>query len=60
VRCGVRPGDIIVEVDGHAVADAGDLQRLMLSEAIGRPMTLRVLRGSDVVDLRAIPDEMAA
>jgi len=60
VRCGVRPGDIIVEVDGYAVADAGDLQRLMLSEAIGRPMTLRVLRGSDLVDLRAVPDEMAA
>ena len=60
VRCGVRPGDIIVEVDGHAVADAGDLQRLMLGEAIGRPMTLRVLRGSDVVDLHAVPNEMAA
>jgi S1-C subfamily serine protease len=59
-RCGVRPGDVIVEVDGHRVADAGDLQRLMLSEAIGRPMTLRVLRGSSLVELRAVPDEMAA
>jgi S1-C subfamily serine protease len=59
-RCGLRPGDIILQVDGHPVADAGDLQRLMLGEAIGRPLSLRVLRGNDVVDLRAVPDEMAA
>jgi S1-C subfamily serine protease len=59
-RCGVRPNDIIVEVDGHRVADAGELQRLMLSEAIGRPMSLRVLRAGTVVDINAVPAEMAA
>lgn len=59
-RCGLRPGDVILEVDDHKVTDAGDLQRLMIAEAIGAPMTLHVLRGTTELDLRAIPDEMAA
>ncbi|MDQ3938098.1 MAG: trypsin-like peptidase domain-containing protein [Chloroflexota bacterium] len=59
-RCGLRPGDMILEVDGRRVADAGDLQRLMLDEAIGRPMVLHVLRGSTLLDLHAVPGEMAA
>ena len=57
---GLRSGDLILDVDGHAVADAGDLQRLMLDEAIGRAMRLRILRLGEVVELRAIPGELAA
>jgi S1-C subfamily serine protease len=57
---GLRTGDLILDVDGHPVADAGDLQRLMLDEAIGRAMHLRVLRLGEVVELRAIPGELAA
>ena len=57
---GLRTGDLILEVDGHAVADAGDLQRLMLDEAIGRSMRLRVLRLGELVELSAIPGELAA
>ena len=59
-RCGVKSGDVIVEVDGHRVRDAGELQRLMLGEAIGRPMSLRVLRGGTLLDINAVPSEMAA
>jgi S1-C subfamily serine protease len=59
-QCGLQPGDVILSVDGHPVADAGDLQRLMLDEAIGRPMALRVLRGGTPLDLRAVLGEMAA
>jgi S1-C subfamily serine protease len=59
-RCGVRSGDVIVEVDGRPVRDAGELQRLMLSEAIGRPMSLRVLRGGTLLEINAVPTEMAA
>jgi S1-C subfamily serine protease len=59
-RCGVRSGDVIVEVDGRPVRDAGDLQRLMLSEAIGRPTSLRVLRGGTLLEINAVPTEMAA
>lgn len=59
-RCGVTSGDVIVEVDGRPVRDAGELQRLMLSEAIGRPMNLKVLRGGTLLDINAVPGEMAA
>ena len=34
---GLREGDLILDVDGQAVADASDLQRLMVGETIGRP-----------------------
>jgi S1-C subfamily serine protease len=57
---GLRSGDLILEVDGHPVADAGDLQRLMLDEAIGRAMRLRILRLGEIIELRAIPGELAA
>ena len=57
---GLRTGDLILDVDGHPVADAGDLQRLMLDEAIGRAMRLRVLRLGELVELSAIPAELAA
>ncbi len=41
----LRPGDVIVEVDGEAIDDVGDLQRLMSGERIGRELALRLDRG---------------
>jgi S1-C subfamily serine protease len=35
-RSGIRSGDLIVELDGVPIADARDLQRLMVGEVIGR------------------------
>jgi serine protease Do len=57
---GLQPGDLILDVDGQAVTDAGDLQRLMLDEAIGRVLRVRVLRLGQLVELQAIPGELAA
>ena len=57
---GLRSGDLILEVDGVPTEDAGDLQRLMLGEAIGRPMRVRVLRLGELRDLRVVPGELAA
>jgi hypothetical protein len=37
---------------------AGDLQRLMISDAIGRTITLRVLRDDEVITLDATPAEL--
>src|SRR5213593_2024923 len=48
---GLRPEDLIVEVDGVAVADAGDVQRLMVDDLIGRPVPTRVVRHGALVDL---------
>ncbi|HXA27979.1 MAG TPA: trypsin-like peptidase domain-containing protein [Candidatus Angelobacter sp.] len=56
---GVRQGDVIVEVDGAATADAGDLQRLMTaSDVIGRALTLRVLRDRELLSLGVVPREL--
>ena len=57
-RAGLRGEDIILELSGSPVADASDLQRLMVGEAIGRPLTLRVLRRGDIVDVTVVPDEL--
>lgn len=50
---GLRPGDLIVEVDGVPVMRAGDLQRLMITTAVGQQAQLTVLRGRSTVKLSA-------
>ncbi len=57
-RAGLRPTDTILAVDGTPLNDAGDLQRLMVSNAIGRTLHLRVLRGDQVVELGVVPAEL--
>ena len=57
-RAGVRNEDLIIDVDGTPVADAGDLQRLMVSERIGRPVIVRAFRGGDLVELTVVPVEL--
>ena len=57
---GIRPGDVIVEVDAHPVQRPGDVQRLLVGAAIERFVVLRVLRGGSLVTLTAIPDELKA
>jgi S1-C subfamily serine protease len=54
----LRPTDTILAVDGTPIASAGDLQRLMVSDAIGRPLRLRVLRGDKVLDVEVVPAEL--
>jgi S1-C subfamily serine protease len=57
---GLRSGDLILDVGGKPVSDAADLQRLMLDEAIGKPLVIRILRLGELLELRAIPGELAA
>ncbi len=54
----LRPTDTILAVDGTPIASAGDLQRLMVSDAIGRPLLLRVLRGDKVLEVEVVPAEL--
>jgi S1-C subfamily serine protease len=56
---GLRPGDLIVEIDGEAVADVGDLQRLMVGERIGHELTLRIDRGGRAMQIGIVPRELA-
>ncbi|MFV0338074.1 MAG: trypsin-like peptidase domain-containing protein [Chthoniobacterales bacterium] len=42
----LRPGDLIVEVDGEPVATSLDLQRVVMAQPIGGNVKLKVLRGN--------------
>ncbi|MGH2488604.1 MAG: S1C family serine protease [Candidatus Limnocylindria bacterium] len=55
---GLHDGDLILDVDGQAVGDASDLQRLMVGETIGKPLALRVLRLGELLDLTIVPVEL--
>jgi serine protease Do len=55
---GLRPEDLIVELDGSAVADVGDIQRLMVVERIGAPVPVRVLRADRELELELVPAEL--
>jgi S1-C subfamily serine protease len=57
-RAGLRQGDLLLTVGGHPVAASQDLQRLMFSEAIGRPLAITVMRNGALVDVIAEPSEL--
>lgn len=57
-RAGVREGDLIAEIDGTAVADAADLQRLMVAELIGATVTAAVWRAEGPTELQIVPAEL--
>jgi S1-C subfamily serine protease len=55
---GLRPEDLIVELDGIAVTDVADIQRLMVVEKIGSPLSLKVLREGRELELSLVPAEL--
>jgi serine protease Do len=57
---GVRPGDLIVAVDGRPVETMGELQRLLVGERIGASVTFTVARHERVLDIVVVPNELAA
>jgi S1-C subfamily serine protease len=57
-RAGVRAEDVIVELDGRPIESAADLQRAMVAEAIGKPVTALALRGGTVEELELVPEEL--
>src|ERR1700756_860138 len=57
-RAGLRQGDLLLTVAGHPVAVSQDLQRLMFSDAIGRPLAITVMRNGALVDVIAEPSEL--
>jgi UDP-glucose 4-epimerase len=57
-EAGLRPEDLIVELDGAPVSDVGDIQRLMVVEKIGAPVGLRVLREGRELQLSIVPAEL--
>jgi S1-C subfamily serine protease len=55
---GLRPEDLILDVDGVAIEKMDDLQRLMVDESIGRPLAVRVIRGGETLTLEITPSEL--
>jgi S1-C subfamily serine protease len=57
-RAGLRPEDLIVEVDGEPMGDVGDLQRLMVAERIGQGLEVDLVRDGIVLKVDLIPREL--
>jgi S1-C subfamily serine protease len=57
-RAGLRPEDLLVEVDGAPLAGADDLQRLMTAERINTPAKVTVVRGGDLSSVTVTPAEL--
>jgi len=54
---GVLVGDVVLDIDGHAVETPDDLLDLLLTVGAGRPVAVRVLRGEAVVERAVTPGD---
>jgi serine protease Do len=57
-KAGLVAEDLIVELDGLPIDDVGDLQGLMVSERIGRPLEVKALRGDRTLTVTVVPVEL--
>jgi len=56
-RAGLRDGDVIVALDGQAVAGVDDLHRVLSDVRAGGRSELTVLRGTDRRQIGIVPEE---
>jgi serine protease Do len=59
-RAGMRPEDLIVELDGTPIAGMDELQRVIVSELIGRAVRAKVVREGRERELELVPAELEA
>ena len=57
-RAGLKPEDIVCDVDGIPVAGADDLQRLMVGDVIGKRVTMTVFRDGTLRPVEVVPVEL--
>jgi S1-C subfamily serine protease len=57
-KAGLRPEDLIVELDGTPVAGVLDIQRLMVGERIGTRVPVKLLREGRELTLHLVPAEL--
>ena len=55
---GLTGGDIILEMDGKAIASVDDLHRILTEEKIKSTSVLTILRRTGKVDITIVPDEL--
>jgi S1-C subfamily serine protease len=56
-RAGLREGDIIAALEGQPVAGVDDLHRLLTEVRVGVGCSLTVLRWTEKVELKVVPEE---
>jgi S1-C subfamily serine protease len=56
-RAGLREGDVIVALDGKPVAGVDDLQRLLTDARVGVSSSLTVVRYTEKLELKVVPEE---
>jgi S1-C subfamily serine protease len=56
---GLRRGDIVVELDHNAIVSTRAVQKLMVENAIDRPIEITVWRNGALVDVVVTPRELA-
>lgn len=54
---GLRPGDVLVTLDGHPVTGIDDMTRLLDDSRIGRTIGVALLRDGVLVKSQVMPDE---
>ena len=59
-RAGLRPEDLIVELDGTPIEGMDELQRVVVSELIGRAVRAKVVREGRERELELVPAELDA
>ena len=57
-RAGLRPEDLIVELDGSPIEGMDELQRVVVSELIGRAVRAKVVREGREHELDLVPAEL--
>jgi serine protease Do len=57
-RAGLRPEDLIVELDGTAIEGMDDLQRVVVSELIGRSVRAGIVREGREIEVTLVPAEL--
>ena len=57
-RAGLRPEDLIVELDGAPIEGMDELQRVVVSELIGRAVRATVVREGRERELELVPTEL--
>jgi len=57
-QAGLRPEDLIVELDGSPIEGMDELQRVVVSELIGRAVRAKVVREGREQELELVPAEL--
>ncbi len=56
-RAGLRPGDIVLEINGHQVRDAGTLRNSVGLLRVGEEVSMKVMRDNKILTLKAKVEE---